>query len=168
MIQRLCRVLLFAFTSTTAAHAAGKHEPWRAVERLKPGSYVVVRGGQQAFEDCTLISVDDSTLTCRRERDPNANWDAASDARLIFPRASIAVVWLIETAQERHIGRWIALGVSAALVIAASVTGGTFGAAIMGGIVAIAWTAWLENPIRSLPSPQPQTRRRLIYRSAAP
>jgi hypothetical protein len=105
---------------TAVAHGA-KHDYWQVVEKLKPGEDVVVRvATQQRFEDCTLVSVDDRTLTCQRERDPNVNWDSASNARLVFPRAAIAEVWLLQVAREKHIARWIAMGVSTAFVIAAS------------------------------------------------
>lgn len=170
MVKHLWRALLLALTCTAAAHAAGKHEPWHAVEKLKPGEDVLVRvASQQRFEECTLISADDSTLTCQRESDPNITLDAASNARLVFPHSAIADVWLLQVAHERHIGRWIAIGVSATLVIAASVASGTAGAMLVGGIVATYWIVWwLESPLRFPKPAQPQIRRRLIYRSAVP
>jgi hypothetical protein len=169
MINHLWRGLLLTLAYTAVAHAAGRHEPWHAVEKLKPGEYVVVRvAGQQRFEDCTLVSVDDSTLTCQREPNPNANWDASSNARLIFPRASIAVVWLMEAAQERHLARWIAIAASVAFVVLESVSAGVPGAVFATLIVGAVWTVGEHShPFPQWPS-TPRVHRRLIYRSATP
>ena len=136
MFNHLRCGLLLALAYTAVAHASGKHEPWRNVEKLKPGDYVVVRvAGQQRLEDCTLLSADDSVLTCQRERDPNANWDAASNARLIFPRAAVASVWLLQEAKDKHLGRWIAIGLSAAFLTAEIVSSGAVGALFAGAVL---------------------------------
>jgi hypothetical protein len=157
-------LLVLAFTG--AAHGAGRHERWKAVEQLAQGKPIEVQvQGLAGTEGCRLVSVDDSALTCVRERDPDADWDAASGARLVFPRASVRNVWLMGEASGWSIGRWIAVGVSVGLVVAGSVGGGVIGGAIVGGVVLAVWKGWYDVAQVSLSRQPPPLHRRLIYRA---
>jgi len=161
-----CLVLVLALTGL--AHGAGRHERWKTVEQLAQGKPVEVQlRGLAGVEGCRLVSVDDSALTCVREQDPDANWDAASGARLVFPRAAVADVWLMETG-ERHLARWIVAVATLVFVIAACAVGDVVTGLFLAGIVVVGWAV---ADIIAIPRPQSQgqwTRRSLIYRSATP
>jgi hypothetical protein len=167
MVKPFWHGLLFALAATACAHAADKHGDWQAVEKLKPGKFVEVHVfGQPGLEGCTLISVDDSMLTCQRERDPNANCDAASNARIVFPRNAIASLSLIQTGHRISTLQWIGLGAVSGLLIAAYVANPLAGLWVSGVTVAV----WTQAEARRPPQwpRQPQINRRLVYRAATP
>lgn len=160
-------VLAAVMTGGGVAHAGAKHEDWKAVKRLGAGVAVEVRSaGQAGVEECRVVRADDMALTCERAKGPDVDWGAGSGARFVFPRAAVEGVWVVEPAPERHIGRWIAIGVSVALVVAASAGSGALGGLIVGGGVAIAWTVWYQNPMPYWPPHPQRMRRRLVYRNA--
>jgi len=163
-------ILMLILTCSGVAHAGGRHERWSAVKKLAPGVPVEVeRQGQAGVEDCLMVSADDASLTCRRDPDPNTDWGPGSNARVVFPRDAVREVWVIEPGEGgRHIGGWIAAGVSVGLVAAASVGGGVIGGVIVGGMVIGAWSIWNENPIPYRGPRQPRWHRQLVYRSATP
>ena len=167
MIKHLWRGLLLALAYTAVAHAAGKHQHWQAVEKLKPGKFVEVElSNQGPIEGCTLVSVDDSTLTCRRERDPNTNWDAASNARLVFPSNAVANIWLIQRGHRISPLQWAGLGAVSGLLIAAYVAN-PIGGLVVSAVVLGVWAqADATRPPRR-PRP-PQLERHLVYRAATP
>ena len=150
-----------------------KHEDWAAVERLVPDTMLLVQSGRQITpEACRMLSADDATLTCQRQRDPEANWDASSNARLVFPRSAVRNVSVWERAPNRHILLWIGVGVTAGLEIAALVTGGPAGGYVVGMLLAGAWAAAMAPPFpfySPYPPPPsgPRMRKRLIYRMPA-
>jgi hypothetical protein len=156
--------LLLVLAFTGLAHGAGKHERWKAVEQLAQGKPVEVEvQGLAGVEGCRLVSVNDRALTCVREQDPYANWDAASGARLVFPRASVRNVWLMGEASSWGVGRWIALGVSVGLVAAGSVGGGVIGGVVVGALVLAVWKGSYDVAQVSLSRHPPPLGRRLIY-----
>ena len=153
---------LLATGGGVAYGSTGKHERWEAVRALSAGALVAVLPQDQAGSDeCRISSVDDSALTCVAE-------GSASGVRLVFPRSALSGVWVVEPAPERHIARWIAVGVSAGLIAAASVGGGVIGGGIVGIAVALGWIVWYEDSNPTAPPKPPQMRQRLVYRAAAP
>jgi hypothetical protein len=166
MMKRFWCGLLIAVASTAVAHAA-KHDHWQAIEKLMPGKFVEVQvSGQPVLEGCRLVSVDDSTLTCQRERDPNANWDAASDARIVFPRNAVYAVWLIQAGPRISALQWVGLGAASGLLIAAYVGNPLAGLLLSGVIGEVLWQAEARRPAHW--QRQPQIDRRLVYRAATP
>jgi len=161
-VRRLLLIVSLLATLSGVAHGStGKHERWVAVKALGAGALVVVLPQNQAGPDeCRVLSVDDSALICVAEGSVNG-------VRLVFPRSALSRVWVVEPAPERHIGRWIAFGVSMALIATASV-GGAIDGAIVGVAVALGWIVWYEDSNPMGPPKLPQMRQRLIYRTAAP
>lgn len=88
----------------------------------------VGREGQAGADECQVESADDSALTCIVER-------PEGEVRLVFPRGTVEKVRVMERAKERHIGRWIAVGVGVGLVVAAGVSSGVLGFAVVGLMV---------------------------------
>jgi hypothetical protein len=180
MVERAGSCLLLVLAFTGLAHGAGRHERWKAVEQLAQGKPIEVEvQGLAGVEGCRLVSVDDSALTCVRKQDPNANWDAASGARLVFPRASVRNVWLMEP--EGHERRfWIGMGVGfaiGAVLCAGGGPGTAFACAGIGALIGalIGLDAALQGPSR-MPRPvyypqrrprPPELHSRLIYQAPA-
>jgi hypothetical protein len=136
---------------------SGKTARWEAVETLSQGAVVEVgREGLAGVETCRVVSADDSALTCIVER-------LEGDARLVFPRGSVKDVWVIERAKNLHIGRWIFVGMGAALVVAAGVGGGVFGLAFVGPIVVGIEISYFEDYVWRQPPQPPRMRQRLVY-----
>ena len=150
-----------------------KHEDWTAVEGLVPDTMLLVQSGRHITpEACRILSADDTTLTCQRQRDPEANWDKSSDARLVFPRSAVRNVWVWERAPNRHILLWIGIGITAGLEIAALVTGGPQAGFFAGMLLAGAWAGAIASPFpiySPYPPPPsgPRMRKRLVYRMPA-
>ena len=148
--------------SAKSAKAGRSAERWETVQGLVPGTEINVFSENQARPDlCFVSTADDSELTCLVE-------DAARDVRLVFPRSKVRAVWVFEPAPNRHVGLWIALGVTAALEIAACVIGGAPGCLAMGAVMAGIWAAAVTPSPWSIwmppPPPRPQRmRRRLVY-----
>lgn len=165
-MRRFVACLLLLMTCAVA-HASGRHENWDAVRKLLSGTLVLVQAGAQlAPEFCDVVQVDDAFLTCDRVKDPNANWTPASGARLMFPRSGVKNVWVWQADDRLSVGTWIAIGLSAALEIGVSVTGGAVGAYVGALIVAAAWAAAETDPWRIyMPPKPPKMRRRLVYRA---
>jgi hypothetical protein len=131
--------LLVLLASTSAAHAGGRHENWKAVERLAQDKPLLVQvRGQAGADACRIVSADDTTLTCVRERDPNVDWDAGSGARLVFPRTAVRNLWLME--EDDGLGHlWIHMGIGfaiGALVCSGMGPGPAFICAGIGALIA--------------------------------
>jgi hypothetical protein len=151
-------VLLVAFGVAHGAQTkvAGGRERWDAVKELPVDALIEVLPEGQAGPDlCRVSSIDDGGLTCVRERSVNG-------VRLVFPRSALRSVWVIQPERERHIGRWIRIGIEVALFVDACVVAGVLGAVIAGSVVLAAETSIAENPIPARP---PRFHRRLIYRA---
>lgn len=161
----MCRVVGWVLMVIGAvcgvAHAdgkgSGKIARWEAVEALSQGALVEVgRDGWAGVEMCRVASADDSALICVAER-------PEGDTRLVFPRGSVKDVWMIERAKNLHIGRWIFVGIGAALIVAAGVGSGVLGLAFVGPIVVGIEISYFEDFVwRQSPQP-PGMRRKLIY-----
>jgi hypothetical protein len=168
MGKNACIGLLMLLACSSVAHAHGRHQDWKAVERLGQGVPVEVKlEGDAQINACRVISADDSSLTCVREKDPDADWDAASGARLVFPRAAVQDIWFLDTG-SRHLALWITIGVAVAIVIAASAEGNVvgglyFGALILGGV-----GFWSTEAVPFPRSQPPPLRRRLVYHPSTP
>jgi hypothetical protein len=137
---------------------AGERDRWDAVEGLPVNALIEVLPEDQAGPDlCRVSAIDEGTLTCVPER-------SMDGVRLVFPRSALRDVWVIELERERHIGRWIRIGIEVALFAEACVAGGVLGGMVIGIIVLSVEAGIAENPIprRSL-----GFRRRLIYRAQA-
>jgi hypothetical protein len=168
-------VIVVLMAGSGAALAANtKHQDWAAVEKLEADTEVLVQPQGQTWPDqCRLLSADDSSLTCERERDPDADWRGTPRGRLVFPRSAVRHVWVWEEAPNRHIALWIAVALSAGVEIAALVCGGPAGGLVVGLILAGGWTAAATMPPvpyyrpYPLPPPGPRMRRRLIYQMPA-
>jgi hypothetical protein len=113
----------------------------------------VGREGQAGADECQVESADDSALTCIVER-------PEGEVRLVFPRGTVEKVRVMERAKERHIGRWIAVGVGVGLVVAAGVSSGVLGLAVVGLMVLGVEEAFF---LSSWPSRPPQMHWMLIY-----
>ena len=163
-------ILVSLVSANGIAHAAnGKHGSWNSVERLGAGVAVEVQSeGQAGVEDCRVARVDDTALTCEREKNPDADWDVGSGARLVFPRSAVRDVWVWEVAPNRHIGQWILLGVLG-VGVALLVEGNIVYIAVYGVFLGTAEIMQM-GPFRTPPrSPAPKRmRRRLVYRGATP
>jgi hypothetical protein len=151
------------------AHAGGRHENWKAVERLAQDKPVLVQiQGQAGIDACRMVSADDTTLTCVRERDPDANWDAASGARLVFPRAAVRNLWLME--EDDGLGHlWVdmAAGFGVGALLCSNLGPALFVCAGIGALIApaIALGPPLGYPGMPRPPKAPAWKRRLIYRA---
>jgi len=179
------RVLVVLVMGCGVACARGRHEKWSAVMSLAAGVPIELELTRGRPEECDVVAVDASTLTCERERDPDANWGPGDGARVIVPRDSVRAVWVWERMREPHIGLWIAAGVGFALgglVCApagpgAIVACGALGALFAVTIVASAGEAgpvpypgvWFPAPPPpSYSARQPRWHRKLWYRAPAP
>jgi hypothetical protein len=156
--------LLVLLVACGVAHGAqgkvaGGRDRWEAGKELPVNALIEVLPEDQAGPDlCRVSSIYDGVLTCVRERSVNA-------VRLVFPRSALRDVWVIEPERERHIGRWIRIGIEVALFVDACVAAGVLGAVIAGSVVLAAETSIAENPIPHRPL---HLHRRLIYRASAP
>jgi hypothetical protein len=160
--------LLILLACSELAHAGGKHENWKAVERLGHGVPVEVQlQGEAGTDSCLVVSADNNALTCVRDKDPDVDWDAASGARLVFPRSAVQNVWFLTTS-SRHIVAWIVAAVTIALVIAECADGNVVAGLFLGGIVAAVAGVRSEDAMRFPRPRQLQLRRLLIYRAATP
>lgn len=136
--------------------AGGGRDRWDAVEGLPLGALIEVLPEGQAGPDlCRVSSVEDSALTCIPEGSMNG-------VRLVFPQSALLDVWLIQPWRERHIARWIWIGIEVALFVDACVMAGALGAVGAGIFVLGAEVAHAENP---MPRRPPRLHRRLIYRA---
>lgn len=158
-------VLIVLAAGSAVAQSTGDEKPadkfarWDSVEFLQAGQMVEVRSEHQAGPDvCRVSWVDDSALTCVTE---NRAWPV----RLVFPRAALRDVWLVEPAPDRHIGRSIRIGIETGLFITACVGGGVVGGLVVGVLVISIEAAIAENPIPSRYPRFPRVHRRLVYRA---
>jgi len=163
MVKGTCWMLVvLAGCGIAQAAPGGKsagRDRWDAVEALKPGMEIDFLAGNEAGPElCLVSSVNDSTLTCLSE-------SSVRDIRLVFPRAAVQEVRVIELAHERHIGRWIRVGIETAFFIAECIGGGAVGAIVAGLLIVSVEGAISMTP--TLPSP-PRFHPRLIYRTAGP
>jgi hypothetical protein len=149
-----CMILLVGCAVAHAARVNKESARWDAVEGLPSGALVAVLPENQAGPDmCRVSSVDDNALTCVPIR-------AVPSVRLVFPRAAVREVWAVELEHERHIGRWIRIGIEVGLVIAGSVGSGVVGGLFFAGAAILLETVIAENP---MPPRPPRSRRRLVY-----
>jgi hypothetical protein len=159
--------LLMLLAWSGVAHAGRRHENWKAVERLGQGVPVEVKlQGEAATEVCRVVSADANALICVRQPKPDVDWDAASGARLVFPRSAVQNVWFLTTS-SRHIVAWILTGAAVALIIAACAEGNIAGALLV-EFIAAAVEVVQHDPKAGLPRRPPQIHRLLIYSSATP
>jgi hypothetical protein len=159
-----------------AAHASGSHQNWKAVKRLGVGIAVEVRSaGQAGVEECRVVRADDTALTCERERDPNADWDAGSGARLVFPRNAVEEVWVWTDASDRKV--LLEMGIGFALGALLCSGGGPGPAFICAGIGALIGACaavggaptgpWWSPPGIPRRMPAREMVRKLVYRMPA-
>jgi hypothetical protein len=133
---RIGWVLVVVLASGGVARASGRHQQWKAVKRLGVGVAVEVRAaGQAGVEECRVVRVDDTALTCEREKNPNADWDAGSGARLVFPRGSVQGVWMWQDDSDRRLLRGLGFGFAIGALVCAE--GGPAAAFICAGIGAL-------------------------------
>jgi hypothetical protein len=165
-MRRFVACLLLLMTCAVA-HASGRHENWDAVRKLQPGVPILVQGGQGQPEFCSFVSADDAALTCNRIPDPDANWTAASKARLVLPRTEVLDLWRWQEDHGLTAGQWVLVGLVAAWEIGCSVAGGAAGfliATLVAGVVALAVES-TPFPMEPPPPQPPRMRRRLLYRA---
>lgn len=157
---RLMVLLLVCGIAHGAQGQSGSgRDRWDAVKALPlDGLIEVLPKGQAGPDLCRVSSTDDDALTCVAER-------SVSGVRLAFPRSMLQDVWVIEPDRDRHIGRWIRIGIEVALFVDACVVAGVLGAVVVGGVVLAAELSIAENPI---PRRSPHFHRRLIYRASVP
>jgi hypothetical protein len=169
-------VLVAVMTGGGAAQASGRHEQWKAVKRLGVGVAVEVRSaGQAGLEECRVVRVDDTALTCEREKDPNADWDAGSGARLVFPRGAVEGVWVWQDGSDQRILAGLGFGFMIGALVCAE--GGPAMAFICAGVGALigagiatggapAGPRWYPPGV-PWPRRQPEMVRKLVYQKAA-
>jgi len=114
---------------------------------------------QAGPDACWLTSVDDAALTCV----------VGNGTRLVYPRAAVRDVWVIEPTHGWDARTWIkagfglaGIGLGVACIVANPMCAVPFGAVAL-------W--WLERSTFPGPvgPPRPQRmRRRLVYRSSTP
>jgi hypothetical protein len=160
--------LLLLLASTGVAHA-GRHENWKAVKRLARDKPVLVQvQGQAEIDACRIVSADDSTLTCVREKDPNADWDAASGARLVFPRTAVRDLWLMEEEDPlEHLWVAIAAGFGVGALLCSNLGPALFVCAGIGALIAAGVALGPPSAYPGMPRPPrpPVWTRRLVYRA---
>jgi hypothetical protein len=143
--MRVGWVLAVVLAGGGVAQAGGRHQQWKAVKRLGVGVAVEVRSaGQAGAEECRVVRVDDTALTCERERDPNADWDAGSGARLVFPRSTVEGVWVWQDASDRRVLAGLGFGFAIGALVCAE--GGPATAFICAGIGALMGAAIALGP----------------------
>jgi hypothetical protein len=152
-----CYTAALAALSCPAALAAGRH-PWNAVAQVREGERVAVYRAQQRYpQACDFVSADDSEVTCTPV-------DATDGQRLVFPRAAIREIDSFQTAPDRHIGIWIAAGITVGLVTAMCVANPLVG--MLMGVTALG--VWTDEASRPPLLPQrsgPHIRRHVVYRA---
>jgi hypothetical protein len=167
-------VLAIVMTGGGMAHASGKHEQWKSVKRLGVGMAVEVRSkGQAGAEQCRVVRVDDAALTCERQRDPDADWDAGSGARLVFPRDAVENVWVWQDTSDRRV--LIAMGIGFGIGALLCSEGGPATAFICAGIGALIGACaalnreptgpWWYPPGPPRPVRPREMERKLVYRA---
>lgn len=175
MGARLGWVVAVVLANVGVAHADGKHQQWKSVKRLGVGIGVEVQSrGHAGVEECRVVHVDDKAMTCEREKDPNADWDAGSGARLIFPRDAVEGVWVWQDVSERRllIAMGIGLGIGA-LLCSEGGPGPAFICAGIGALIGAAFAAsgppprpwWYPGP--SPPARPSEMARKLVYQAPA-
>jgi hypothetical protein len=128
------------------------------------------------------VRVDDASLTCERDPDPNVDWGPGAKARVVFPRAAVRAVWVWEPVPERHIGLWIASVVGFALggvvcsvggpgpIVACGALGALFAVAIIESAEAGprypgVWFPWPAPMPPIYPARPREMRQKLVYRA---
>jgi hypothetical protein len=173
---RLITWLLMIAITGGSAHAGGRHEQWKAVKRLGVGVAIEVQSaGQAGVEECRVVRVDDTALTCQRETDPNVDWNAGSGARLVFPRNAVEGVWVWQDTSDRRV--LIAMGVGFGIGALVCSGGGPATAFICAGIGALIGAGFALDALPTGPRwyppgvPRPVRRRemvqKLVYRAPA-
>ena len=169
-------VLAVTLAGGGMAQASARHEQWKAVKRLGVGVAVEIQSdGQAGGEQCRVVRVDDTALTCEREKNPDVDWNAGSGARLVFPRSAVKGVWIWEDASDRRLLRGLGFGFAIGALVGAA--GGPAAAFICAGIGSLigAAAATSAEPTGPwwVPPGTPRTRRpgemvrKLVYRAAA-
>ncbi len=175
MGRQMAWVLAMALAGGGAAHASGRNEQWKAVKRLGVGVAVEVRSaGQAGAEECRVVRVDNAALTCEREKNPNADWDAGTGARLVFPRGAVEGVWVWQDASDRRILTAMGIGFGiGALLCSGLGPGPAFACAGIGALIGAGFAAsgppprpWWTPP-SSLPARPREMVRKLVYQAPA-
>ena len=181
---RMGWLLVFVVAGGGVAHASGRQENWKAVEKLAKGASLIVEEKQGAPEDCRLVAVDDAALTCDREPDPNVDWGPGAKARVVFPRDAVKEVRVWAPKPNWHIELWIAGGVGFALGGAVCAVGGpgvivecgALGALLVAALIESAesgprypwvWSPWPAPMPPSYPARPREMRQKLVYRAPA-
>jgi hypothetical protein len=143
-----------------SAKPADKNAAWATVESLPVDALVrVVPENQGGPDMCRVVSVDASALTCIRE-------NGATDVRLVFPRGAVRAVWEICRARDRHIVKWVFVGIGVGLGTALIVANPLVGLVIVGSVVAgiESSKAGYGMPMPLPPRP-PRFRWQLVYQA---
>jgi hypothetical protein len=159
--------LMVMLVCSGAAYASGRHENWKAVERLDQGIPVEVKLLREAgLEERSLVSADDTVLTCVQARDRNVDWGTESGPRLVFPRSAIQSVWFLSEGSDRHI--WIGAGIGfalGALICGPAGPGPLFACGGVGALIGALKALDAPLPYPNFPPRRPRLHRHLVYRS---
>jgi hypothetical protein len=158
--------LMVMLACSGAAYASGSHENWKTVERLDQGLPVEVKLlGEAGLEECSLVSADDTALTCVQAGNLNMDWGAGSRARLIFPRSAIQSVWFLSEGSDRHL--WIGAGIGfalGALICGPAGPGPLFACGGIGALIGALRALDVPLPYPNFPRGRPRLHRHLVYR----
>jgi hypothetical protein len=162
---KLAGVVLVVLAGCGVAHGArgGKHPntktAWDVMEALPVDALVRVLPENYGGPDsCRVVSVGDDALTCIRE-------GTTREVRLVFPRSALRDVWVMKPEHDRHIVKWVFVGIGAGLGIALIVANPLIGLAIVGAV-----GAGIESSSHRYPMPMarprpPRFRWQLVYQA---
>lgn len=159
------------------AQASGRHQHWKQVESLAPGKAIKIEIDRQPAEQCLVIAVDDATLTCEREANPDADWTPGENARIVVPRDSVRAVWVWDDVSGDRVLKRTGIGFAiGALACSQLGPAPAFICAGIGALIGLAASATTETaPRYPWPGMSPPAQReprgnwqlKLVYRAPA-
>jgi hypothetical protein len=162
-MRRIASFTIVFLIGCGVAHGArgGKHPStktaWDAVMALPVDAWVRVLPENYGGPDtCRIVSVGDDALTCVRE-------GRTSEVRLVFPRGAVRDVWVMKPEHDRHIVRWIFVGIGAGVGIALIVADPVIGLAIVGVVGAGIASSSNRYRVPMAPPRPPRYRWQLVY-----
>jgi hypothetical protein len=136
----------------------GKDTSWDAVETLPVDALVRVLPEHQGGPDvCRVASIDERALTCVREN--------GGDVRLVFPRDAVREVWVLGRARDRHVVKWVFVGIGVGLGTALIVANPLVGGAIVGSVLVGIESSQSGHGMQSPPPRPPRLRWAVVYQA---
>jgi hypothetical protein len=146
------------------------------VQNLAPGKAIQIEMDRQPPEQCRLVAVDDATLTCEREADPNRDWAPGENARIVVPRDAVRAVWVWDDVSSDRVLVRMGIGFVIGAVVCAELGPATaFVCAGVGALIGLSAAAMADTepryPWPGMPrgqrAPREDWRLKLVYRAPA-